>query len=157
MSREPSIPDGRSRPWWRRRLGIRVVLLPLLILGVAWMLEGRSTRLAEEHLGRAEAAVTAFARQAIGGEPATAIEPPPGLASLRQDAAEAIRRAAAEAGVAAVEQVVILAGDPGPGRVSTGTHTATLRAGDRDLLHLRLAVDDSRVVLAGWWRPASVD
>ncbi len=134
-----------------------MVLLPLLILGVAWMLEGRTARLAEEQVARAETAVAEFARQAISGAAATAIEPPPGLASLRLEAAEAVRRAAAEAGVAAVEQVVIVAGDPGPGRVSTGTHTASLCAGDRDLLHLRLTVDGSRVVLAGWWRPAAVD
>ena len=50
-----------------------MVLLPLLILGVAWMLEGRTARLAEEQVARAETAVAEFARQAISGAEATAI------------------------------------------------------------------------------------
>ncbi len=135
---------------WPRRLGPRLVVMPLLILAAAWMLQAHTAREEAARVAAIEADVRRFVGDVLGGRAvAPAVDVVPSVRSL---AADAIRDAAGGRAADRLD-VSVSAGDPPPVAPPGGTHTATLEADGTPRLHLRVGRAGERTVLAGWWRP----
>lgn len=147
--------EGSPRPRWSRRLGLRLIAMPLLILVAAWLLR--------THAGREEAArvavIEADVRRYVGDvledrSLAPAIdEVVPGLHSV---VAERMRESMGGVDPDGVE-VTVEAGGRGLGPLSAATHVATLAASGTPRLRLQVGHTGERTVLAGWSRPAGPD
>ena len=130
-----------------RRRVVRLIVMPLLILAVAW---GLSVATRHRHVGEIatfERAVTAWCEAAARGE-----EPPvpvaPELPRLR--VVEAIRSVCRKDDHPAAWSIAVAAG-PGTAPPGSATHHAMIRVDGRDALGLGLGLPGGRPLVVGYW------
>jgi hypothetical protein len=145
--------DGSLPLGWRRRLGPRVVLLPMIILIVGWLLQSQATSEEARRVATITEDVRQFVIDSLGSRAGETLgEAAPGL---RGPAVDAVRSVAGDLDAGRID-IEVLRGDAGPGHPSAGTHTATILGDGQPRLHLRVGVVGDRTMLAGWWRPEAM-